>query len=292
MKNYKIAVVIPTHNRKDYLKVILDQLKEQTYNQDKLVIVIVNDGSADGTEEMLRKHFPDVHIVEGDGNWWYTKSMNQGFTYLHNIKPDLVLTLNDDVEIEPDYLTNITSDAYNIGLNGIMGSVSFDLNNKNIVKFAGIKKINWWRNQRIPYITPYTKVNYNLKGIYLSRVLPGRGMLIPYKILRELNYFDERFVQYGSDDDFCLRAQKKGYKTYISWNAKIYSEEMLTGTGSPIIKQSLWSFTKNLFNKYSPTSVYKDLIILKRNVNPLGFPLAFLINIIGKYYSYTKYLYK
>ena len=72
----KIAAIIPTFNRKDYLKVLLSQLQNQNKERFTLEIIVVVDGSTDGTLEMLENEFPEVHIVKGTGDWWYTKSMN------------------------------------------------------------------------------------------------------------------------------------------------------------------------------------------------------------------------
>jgi len=77
---HKIVAVIPTYNRKNHLRVILNQLLNQkSLGIYLLDIVVVVDGSTDGTIEMLANEFSKVHMITGSGNWWYTKSMNIGF---------------------------------------------------------------------------------------------------------------------------------------------------------------------------------------------------------------------
>lgn len=67
----KISVTIPTFNRKDYLKILLFQLENQKLNVNiNLNIIVVNDGSTDGTSEMLTKELPHVTMILGNGNWW------------------------------------------------------------------------------------------------------------------------------------------------------------------------------------------------------------------------------
>ena len=100
-KNFHVAAVIPTFNRKDKLNVILTQLASQILLPNLMLeIIVCVDGSTDGTNEMIMEKFPSVHIVSGDGTWWYTKSMNMGFKYAQSLKIDFVLTLNDDIEIK------------------------------------------------------------------------------------------------------------------------------------------------------------------------------------------------
>ena len=64
----KLGVIIPTFNRKSYLKAVLTQLLSQKKNASVEVIpVVVVDGSTDGTYEMLDAEFPTVHVVKGSG---------------------------------------------------------------------------------------------------------------------------------------------------------------------------------------------------------------------------------
>ena len=80
MKNpiNKLSVIIPTYNRKNYLSSLLAQLKKQVLSNVEMSIIAVVDGSTDGTPEMLGSKFPEVSIVHGNGQWWWTKSINEG----------------------------------------------------------------------------------------------------------------------------------------------------------------------------------------------------------------------
>lgn len=285
----RICAVIPTYNRKNHLKKLLYQLKSQRIEDAILSIIVVVDGSNDGTYEMLRSEFPDVHIIKGTGNWWYTKSMNEGFKFASILNPDYVLTLNDDVEIENNYVKQLIYSNHQVKKDSIIGSISFTLTNPNRIVFSGKKDIHLriGKHKRYhPFL--HVAVPSDLTGIYPTKELPGRGILMPYKILKTLNYFDERFIQYGSDTDFCYRAEKAGYKLYISWDAKIFVHEKLTGSSSKVINTSLWSYTKDLFKKTSANSIYTSFLIIRKHVNFLFWAISLLIDIMGKYKSLFK----
>lgn len=280
----KVAIIIPTYNRNKYLNYLLTQIYEQKISLKNLVInvVVVVDGSTDGTLEMLAKDFPQVHIVKGTGNWWYTKSMNEGFKYAENLKPDYVLTLNDDIEIDNNYVETLVGDIMKFKGNCIMGTLSLTNTIPHKIVEAGIKKIIKWRSKLVLYYKFLEPVgDKKLKGIYPSVVLPGRGMLIPYNILKKMNYFDESFKQYSSDFDFCLRARKSGYNSYISWNAKIYSYVDKSSKSSSFIRKSFLDFIKEFFNPYSRIYLISRAKYIWRHGIKILWPISFFIFILA-----------
>ena len=289
-KRLKLAIIVPTFNRRKYLKRLLSQLSMQKVAGCHLDIVTVVDGSSDGTFEMLKNQFPDVHVVQGTGNWWYTKSMNEGFKYVEELQPDYVLTLNDDVELASNYLQSLIDALKKVKAGSIIGSISVTMELPHRVTFSGVKETIWWRSKKKTYLKNLSIVDpAELTGIYPSDVLPGRGMLIPYRALIELNYFDEKFVQYGSDDDFCLRAKRAGHKVYVCWDAKVFSHHKLTGAGSPVLKPALTHYLKQLMNKYSPIYFPKNVLFVWRHGRRCVFPITIGILILGIIKTFIKY---
>lgn len=228
---------------------MLGNLKKPTGIEINIVIVV--DGSTDGTIDMLRQEFPDVHIVEGTGSWWYTRSMNEGFKYVLTLNPDAVLTLNDDIVIPPDYLVNLWQAYQNAGNRNIIGSVSFTHSTPHRITNSGVKRWNRLLDKSTTYFSFLKQVDpESLSGVKPTPVLPGRGMLIPTSVLKELNFFDENFIQYHSDFDFTLRAKKKNIGVFICWDARIYSFLEKTASGSSFLKSSFKSLLKNFNNPY------------------------------------------
>ena len=64
-----VFVVIAVHNRRVITSQCLEKLQKQSYNPVK--IIVIDDGSTDGTAEMIRKDYPNVIILIGDGNFWW-----------------------------------------------------------------------------------------------------------------------------------------------------------------------------------------------------------------------------
>lgn len=287
----KVAAVIPTFNRCDLLRTSIGQLQDQAEalpNVD-LTIIVVNDGCTDNTEAMLATDLPEVVQVKTPGNYWYTRSMNVGFEEAMKRDLDHVLTLNDDIELKPDYLQKITEATSKFDEPIIMGSTSITVEQPPRVTFSGVKEINWWRVKQRHYHDYLQEVPEDkLEGIKHSVVLPGRGMLINTEILRGIGLFDERLPQYGSDDEICLRASKFGYQVLVSWDSIIFSHHEMTGAGSPILKQSFGKYIGTFFNENSRTYWKKYFLLSWNYGNKLALPISMSIYVLGEFYSYFR----
>jgi GT2 family glycosyltransferase len=101
----KIYILLPVHNRKEITQEFIQCLKAQRYGNYHLVLI--DDGSTDGTEEMVREHIADLTVIKGKGNWWWGGSLHQGYLWLRNQKTrghDVVVIMNDDTQVEADFL--------------------------------------------------------------------------------------------------------------------------------------------------------------------------------------------
>lgn len=283
----KVFVVLPTYNRKTELEKLLNQFKFSFKQNIEYDVIVVVAGSTDGTIEMLKSDFPDVKIIEGNDNWWYTKCMNEGFRFAEKQNPDFVLTLNDDVILADDYFIELNKAISQIDNKTIVSSISLTAEKPHRVVNGGVKRYIRWRGKSIRYFLPFQEVPLDqLSGLYPTWIISGRGILMPYNILKELNYFDEKFPQYGSDDDFGLRAIKAGYKVLISRDLKIFENTRLTSKGAAFNKDGTITFIKSFFNKYSVNSLQKTIRYTLKHGYPILLPLNILITIIGTSYAY------
>ena len=249
----KIGVIIPTYNRKDLLLKLLSQIKDQEtgLSSVEVIPIIVVDGSTDGTIEALEAA-GGVEIVKGDGSLWYTRSMNEGFARAQKLGLNAVLTLNDDIILAENYLSEIESIIDSSDKLDVIGSITLTMDERPKIFFSGIKKFIKWRQKEVKYLPKFKEVvPSELTGEYPSFLLPGRGMLISVEALKALDGFDNVFPQYHSDGDFCLRAIKKGFNVKVSYNLKIYSYIGLTAQGSSFKKSSFKAFLKGFVNPYS-----------------------------------------
>ncbi|MGB3586085.1 MAG: glycosyltransferase family 2 protein [Tunicatimonas sp.] len=250
----KIFIVIPVFNNVKYTLRCLDTLEKQDYTNYQTIVV--NDGSSDNTTEKINAQYPNVVVLEGDGNLWWTGATNMGIEYAlqQSEESDFVLALNNDLEVKEDYLTELV-EAYDYNKPCLIGSISVHLNNPEHVAFLG-EKWNPYTAKSRPTISEHRYSKVTEQHEYISSgALPGRGMLIPVEVFAKIGLFDfDRFPQYLADYDFSRRAIYAGYKLRVATKAVVMS--VVENTGVSYITDPTWkTFFTSLKSIKSPNRV-------------------------------------
>ena len=280
----KLGIVIPTFNRLEYLSSVLEELHQQipaVSHQIEVEVAVINDASSDGTTEYLRLQPAYIHTVEGDGSLWFTRSINKGAFYiLEKLSPDYLLILNDDVIIGDNYIKKVSEYLANnpIAAKSVIGPLNVTYERPYRVIFSGIKHINIF-GKREKYYSSFTEYNAEkFTGIKPSKVLPGRGMLFPVKIFVALGGLDKSLYQYHSDEDFCLRAIKKGFGVFVNWDWTLFSNHTMTSAVTSYNKVPLNKVFKSFLNKYSRNYIPDRALMVWRHHPKLLFPILVFLN--------------
>ncbi len=105
MVSGRVHVLLPAHNRREVTEKCIACLRAQTWRDVRLVFI--DDGSTDGTAEMVLRHWSEATVLRGTGDWWWAGSLQQGFDWLkrsHAALDDVVLILNDDTTFGTDFI--------------------------------------------------------------------------------------------------------------------------------------------------------------------------------------------
>lgn len=288
-----IGIIISTFNRLRSLEKTLFTISNLNFPDNvKANIILIDSGSKDGTSEQICQNFNQIFLIKGNSSWWWTKCMNEGFKKAIELGYEYVLILNDDIEIQPNYLTTLLNDYALLPPNSILGSASVSINKPHKIESAGTKEFIKWRFKFTPYIKGFKSMGDDFCGVHKTWTLSGRGTLIPVELFNQIGFYDEKLVQYGSDDEFCIRANLKNIPVYISWNARIYNNTLLTSKGSVFKKEGLFTLLKSFFNKYSVNSITKHSYLYLRYgykaLLPLYLIIVFLGTIKAYYFNYRK----
>ncbi len=270
----QVFVVIPVHNR---VEQTLQCLKSVLIHKHiKLKVIVVDDGSTDGTEEQIRSRFPDVTILVGDGNLWWTGATNLGVRKaLEEASPDdYILTLNNDTVLPENYL-EILFHQIERHPHALIGSVALDNDRREIIVEAGVN-INWFTAKYTYYFKnkKYRELRGRGRASYQPTVLPGRGTAIPISAFHEIGLFDQDvFPHYAADYDFSLRAAKAGYKLVVCFDLVLYSFPNLSGIANTDARVSFRQVLKSFRSIRSANNLLTRFQFARRNAPRILFPL-------------------
>ena len=110
----KVFIVLPVHNRREVTRKFVESLKRQTYAPYHLILV--DDGSTDGTSDMVVAQIDPVTVIHGRGDWWWAGSLQQGLNTVSGMHPDakdVLLITNDDVLFDDRFIETAVSTLRN-----------------------------------------------------------------------------------------------------------------------------------------------------------------------------------
>lgn len=278
----KAGILIPVHNKLEYTRrclPMLTRLLDQNPLREQMAyeVVVIDDGSSDGTADWLRENHPGVHLLTGDGSWWWSGSINRGAHFAsEQLKCQWVILWNNDIIPANGYFKHLTGLMLSAGPTLIIGSTIRDYQQPDKIWSMG------------GFYNPFNGKKYMLRdqaaqGInhtITAEWLTGMGTAIPCKIIQEVGYWNEKdFPQYYGDTDFTWRASRKGYQLKVDPRLLVYNDTNNTGFlhGS--------SFKRLLSSLTSLTSKYNIIIEWRFYRKHARSPLAFLF-LAWKYFRY------
>jgi len=192
-----VSIVIPVFNRVEYTRQCLEALAENT-PADLFEVIIVDNGSTDGTKEFLSCLGGDVTVITNETNLGFAKACNQG---IEKAKGEHVLLLNNDAVVTGGWLDRLLSHLDpDTGMVGPMSNGA-----------SGPQQV-----REVPY-------GENMGELPVIMGLGGFCLLVRKKVLDIAGGLDERFVNgnFGIDD-LCLRSFIAGYRNVIAKDAFVH----------------------------------------------------------------------
>lgn len=264
-------VLIPVHNRKDITLDGLENLK-QTQDWEGLNILVVDDGSTDGTYEAVSEQYPGVEILRGDGSLWWGGAMEWGMKHAMEEGANVLVWLNDDVHPEPGSVAKLAKKADELG-DTVLGSVVYPEPEPEL----GYNYTTRWGTglfslRSMPYEGD--------KEIQYCELVSGKMVAIPRKVVEEIGYPNvERFHHHNSDLEYTYRATEHGFDVGVYSEARakdIGFDHTHSGLSSEV---SLLSVVKGVFDPECVYSISKKYDRDKR-FSSLPRPIVYGYNLI------------
>jgi GT2 family glycosyltransferase len=248
--NPKIYILLPIHNRKEITLNFIRCLKNQTEKNYRLILI--DDGSTDGTSDAVRNEVSNVKILKGDGHLWWAGALQKGIDYLKSISislNDVVLIINDDTYFEENFLSNGLKNIRFLD-RAIVRATIYDDKSKILID-KGVHFDN-------------EKLTFQKKNISIVNCLNTNGLFVKWKDLLYIGDFHTKLLpHYLSDYEFTYRAYRRGVKLYVPENVKLYSNAITTG---------VYNFTGLSINE-----TLKYLFSNKSHHNPIAWSIFILL---------------
>lgn len=221
-----ISIIIVNWNTKKLLENCLSSIFKFTKDLNFEVIVVDN-GSSDGSQDQTRKEFPQVKLVSNKENLGFTKANNQG---LKIAKGNYCLLLNSDTYLIENSFLKLVERARELKNLGAIGPLLLN-ENKTIQQSVGffphLPQVFWWMSfvDDLPggaILKPY---HVDHDSFYNKEQetdwVTAAAILIPREIIQKIGSLDEKIFMYGEEVEWCYRIKKAGFKVYFSPITKI-----------------------------------------------------------------------
>lgn len=210
----RVTVVIPNWNGRRLLEGCLGSLRGQVFQD--FATLVVDNGSTDGSVEMVGSDFPEARVLVLNGNRGFSAAVNRG---IEASASEFVALLNNDTEQDPGWLAALveTADAHPDA--GSFASKMLNFERPKMLDGTG----DLVRRSGLPYRRGHGEVD---RGLYQD---PGpvfgacaAAALYRHAMLEDVGSFDEDFFAYCEDADLSFRAQLAGYLCRYVPDAVVY----------------------------------------------------------------------
>jgi len=224
-----VSIIILTHNRKERVVQCVQSVLGLDYTP--INVIVVDNGSSDGTYEALVTAFSDPEVIRSEDNLGAVSGRNHGLVYAKTrYNPPFILFLDDDTVVEKHMLTYLMQGLQENTKAGIACPKAYQEFPSNSIMSVGLE-VNLYTGF-IQDIGCGEVDEGQFTGTKVVSACGGFGLLIKTEVLHKLGGWDERFNPYGWEDvDFCLSAKKIGYETLSIGSAVLFHAGGKIGRG-------------------------------------------------------------
>jgi GT2 family glycosyltransferase len=263
----QVVVVVLNWNGRRYLEPCLRSVLAQEFQD--VVVVLVDNGSTDGSVEYVRERFPHVHLIVNDENRGFAAANNQA---IRASDSEFVVTLNNDAEVEPGWLSALVEAAEADPRIGMCASKMLFARRRDVVEAMGIAVdrvgIAWNRGGgQIGGDDP--AIPEPVFGPCAGAALYRRSML------DDVGLFDEDFFAYLEDVDLAWRAQWADWRCVYVPQAVVLHLHSATAKERSRFKTRLLGRNKAwLLCKNHPRPLLYAPLILAYDLLALGYAVS------------------
>lgn len=216
-----VSVVIINWNGAHYLPTCLDSLRAQTHPRTE--ILVADNASTDGSQALVREQYPEVKLVALPENRGFTGGNNAG---IDASTGDIVILLNNDTEVEPDWIAQVVAAFERHAEAGLVASKMLLFDRRDTFHTTG----DFFRTDGLPGnrgVWQKDVGQYDAEEYVFGAC--GGSMAVRRAVLDQIGLLDDDFFFSAEDVDFCWRAQLAGWRCVYAPRAVVYHHLAATG---------------------------------------------------------------
>lgn len=212
MSTKRLAALLTCHNRIEQTLVCLTALFQNDLPRGHILeVFLVDDGSSDGTGEVVKRTFPQVHVIYGDGGLYWNRGMRLAFDNAREQDFDYYLWLNDDVMLFSNTLRVLLETASLVLVRYTKPAIivgTMQAGHGKVATYGGLTRTSRWH--------PF---KYRLVAVSEDPVacdtMNGNCVLIPCEVVKSIGNLDVAFIHSIGDIDYGLRAKRAGFGVFV-----------------------------------------------------------------------------
>jgi hypothetical protein len=214
----KVAIILLNWNSFDHTSNCIESL--QLCDYPSFEIIVVDNGSIDGSGNLLKAKFPEIILIASPTNEGFAAGNNRGFSYAIDNQFTYAMMLNNDVFVEPDFISKLINYMESHPETGAIQPKIFFNHDRKKIWNGGSYFLSWlgWT---------YSKRYMRKAGVLQSQFqqvdwITGCAFLTKTSILKEVGLLKEAFFIYYEDVDLSFRIRSNGYQLIFHPESIIY----------------------------------------------------------------------
>ena len=261
--NKNVYIVILNYKNLEDTLLCLKSLKHALYKT--CHVVIVDNDSQDGSYEYLKEHETDYTVIQSGENRGYAAGNNVGIRYALAQGADYVCILNNDVEVEPDFLQKLVSHMEENPKTGMAVPVVYDFTDRNIIDSAG-NTITIGLGETKPPLQGENRNELPKEPVTYWDGISGSCLLIRRDALEKAGLIPEIYFLFFEEMEWCLNVRKQGYKLAVIHSAGVYHKGSATLKKTGINSKYYLARNQVLFVRRNGTTFDLCLFLLTKGL--------------------------
>lgn len=238
-----VLIAIVNWNGKNDLLECLASLRSLDYPEDNYRIMVIDNGSTDGSPMAVSQYYPEVILIENKKNIGYVRAVNQGIADGLNMNVDYIWVFNNDVVVEKNSLKKLIEIGQMDKNIRVIAPVIYSYHNPETIDNIGYK-INFWigRLKKLKYGHDVFRNRENVLDDVDS--ILGCSNLIRTSVFKKVGLFQTIYGLYFEETDFNVRVTQNGFRVVVVRDAKVWHKN--ASTMNKFIFRRAYLLLKNL----------------------------------------------